>query len=476
MRPIEVFFSYSHRDERLRDQLERHLTILARQGIIAGWHDRKIIAGEDWGHKIDAHLETAPLILLLVSSDFVASDYCYGEEVKRAIKRHDAGEATVIPVILRPVDWSSAPFGQLQALPKDAQPVTSWSNQDEAFVNVAMGIRAAVDTIVAARKTTLDQYEQAFAAAVQRTYPLSAEAHTILQQLQYRLRLKDEDILSIEERSTTPIREFRQKSLRYRQEAERLVQEDVGDVSPVSRSILDTLRSNLELHPDDAARIEEDVLKPYYERKEVLQRYEEALVLAMQQENPLQAPMLSKLKRLQDLLHLSDEDVRSINPKAAVPVTTPPEDDLSSRHKIQYGKLRDLLKSGKWKEADRETYVVMLKAVDKEGGNWISREEMENFDCVDLRTIDQLWVKYSDKRFGFSVQRRIWEDCGAKPGKYEHEIYKQFGDRVGWRVADEWLAYNELTFDLGAQQGHLPAWYGGLIVASLFFRAKSCMI
>ena len=123
---VEVFYSYSHRDEELREELERHLSILKRQGVITAWHDRKIGAGTEWKGQIDTHLNTAHVILLLISSDFLASDYCYDIEMRRAMERHAAGDARVIPIILRPVSWKGAPFEKLQALPKDAKPVTSW--------------------------------------------------------------------------------------------------------------------------------------------------------------------------------------------------------------------------------------------------------------------------------------------------------------------------------------------------------------
>lgn len=145
--PIEVFFSYSHKDEALRDELEKHLTILKRQGVITAWHDRGIVAGEEWEGEIDEHLNSALVILLLVSADFLASNYCYEIEMMRAMERHEAGEARVIPVILRPCAWKGADFGKLQALPKDAKPVASWSNQDEAFLDVEQGIRKAVEEL-----------------------------------------------------------------------------------------------------------------------------------------------------------------------------------------------------------------------------------------------------------------------------------------------------------------------------------------
>ena len=142
--PVKVFYSYSHKDEVLRNELEKHLTLLQRQGVIAGWYDRRISVGTEWSGEIDGHLRTAEVILLLVSTDFMASDYCYDIEMKLAMTRHEARGARVIPIILRPVDWKGAPFGKLQALPTDGKPVTIWTNQDEAFLDVTEGIRAAI--------------------------------------------------------------------------------------------------------------------------------------------------------------------------------------------------------------------------------------------------------------------------------------------------------------------------------------------
>ncbi len=141
---MKLFFSYAHKDEPLRDQLATHLSLLKRQNIITDWHDRNITAGTDWAQAIDDNLNTASIILLLISADFLASDYCYDKEMTRALERHAQGTARVIPIILRPCDWHSAPFGKLQALPKDAKPITRWSNPDEAFTHIAQGIRKAV--------------------------------------------------------------------------------------------------------------------------------------------------------------------------------------------------------------------------------------------------------------------------------------------------------------------------------------------
>ncbi len=145
--PVEVFYSYAHEDEAFRNTLEKHLSLLRRQGLIKAWHDRHILPGTDWAQAIDEHLEGASMILLLVSSDFLASDYCSGVEMKRALERHQANQARVIPILLRPVDWNGAPFAHLQALPTDAEPITTWSNQDAAFADVAAGIRRAVEDL-----------------------------------------------------------------------------------------------------------------------------------------------------------------------------------------------------------------------------------------------------------------------------------------------------------------------------------------
>lgn len=145
--PIRRFYSYSHKDEALRDELEEHLSLLKRQGYIVGWHDRRIGAGKEWKDQLDKNLEEAQIILLLISPSFLASDYCYEIETKRALERHDKGEATVIPVLLRPVDvdWEGAPFARLQGLPIDLRPATIWTNKDEAFKNIAQDIRRAIE-------------------------------------------------------------------------------------------------------------------------------------------------------------------------------------------------------------------------------------------------------------------------------------------------------------------------------------------
>ncbi|MEH2452488.1 GUN4 domain-containing protein [Nostoc sp.] len=364
---LKLFFSYSHKDEALRDELAKHLTILEWQSVISSWHDRKILLGEEWDHQINDNLNTADIILLLISSDFLFSKYCWDVEVKRAIERHYAGEACVIPVILRSVDWSGAPFAKLQALPKNADPVVSrnWFNQDEAFTDVAKGIRAAAEKLNKER----DERRQKQEADKLRLREQEEETRNLQQQQRERLRLQEQQ-----------------------EQADRLQRQEV----------------------------------------EKLQR---------QREQKEQADRLQRQREQEKADKLRQQQQSTGN-------------DLLSETGVDYRRLRDLLKAGQWKEADQETLTVMLKASDREHEGWLDSESINNFPCTDLRTIDQLWVKYSDGHFGFSVQKRIWESVGKD--------YKKFSDRVGWRKGmffnKEWLWYSDMTFTKNSPQGLLPAW------------------
>jgi hypothetical protein len=136
-----AFISYSHVDEQFRAELEKHLSLLRRQGHVETWSDHRIAPGEGLEQSISTALETANVILLLVSADFLNSDYCYGVEMKRALERHEAGEAVVVPIIIRSCDWPSSPFGRVKALPTDGKPVAKWSSLDDAFLDVVQKLR-----------------------------------------------------------------------------------------------------------------------------------------------------------------------------------------------------------------------------------------------------------------------------------------------------------------------------------------------
>lgn len=149
--PLSLFYSYSHCDETLRDQLQAHLSLLKRNGVIEEWHDRRISAGREWEGQIDDKLKNAKIILLLISADFLASDYCYDVEMKFALEVHNQKIARVIPVILRACEWHESQFAKLQAIPRDGKAVTSWNNVDEAFTDIAKHIREVTTELMNAK-------------------------------------------------------------------------------------------------------------------------------------------------------------------------------------------------------------------------------------------------------------------------------------------------------------------------------------
>ncbi|KZL49005.1 protein kinase [Nodularia spumigena CENA596] len=149
------------------------------------------------------------------------------------------------------------------------------------------------------------------------------------------------------------------------------------------------------------------------------------------------------------------EEIRTPPPN---PLSASEEGGLKSDVGMDYGKLLDLLAAEKWKEADEETFHLMLVATNREKDGWLEAKNIDNFPCEDLRIIDQLWVKYSHGRFGFSVQKRIYQSLGGTR-EYIYEIWEAFGVRVGWRKGGEWLYYQDFTFSTSALQGHLPAIY-----------------
>jgi len=143
---IKVFYSYSHRDEPYREKLETCLSTLRREGVIQEWHDRKILPGQSWADEIDGNLESADLVLLLISPDFIASDYCHDIEMKRALQRQADGSADVVALIIKPTDWQRSAFAKLQVLPKNGKPVQKWKPQGDAFLDIAQGIRRLVES------------------------------------------------------------------------------------------------------------------------------------------------------------------------------------------------------------------------------------------------------------------------------------------------------------------------------------------
>lgn len=160
-----IFISYSHKDEALRAELEKHLALLRREGAIELWSDHRILPGSEFDQDIARALEEAQIVLLLVSADFLASDYCFGVEMRRALERHDAGQAAVVPVILRACDWKNSPFKHLNALPSEGREIAKWASPDDAFLNVVQGLRK----LLMAQKQVSDRSVSAGSAAAARS-------------------------------------------------------------------------------------------------------------------------------------------------------------------------------------------------------------------------------------------------------------------------------------------------------------------
>lgn len=287
--------------------------------------------------------------------------------------------------------------------------------------------------------------------------------------------------------------------LKYRKEVERYVHR--GQISPVGRRILNARRDAFGLLPEDAATIEAEVLKPYREYKKKLQEYEQALREATEHEYPLSEYTRDELKDLQQVLSLRDEDVAPIGMRVISQLESAwsnldlPLDELTDveqgrvknvtdklvQKQVDYLNLEALLAAGKWQAADRETETVMIKASGREQDGWLSEEDLDAFPCEDLRIINQLWHKYSNGHFGFSVQRQIWESLEGTNKDEDVEVWKKFGDKVGWRINNSWVGYRNLNFSLDAPLGHLPEWVfvsgfvgGGFFGSGLFSRLESC--
>lgn len=146
LQDLTAFISYAHEDRAMKNDLLKHLKPLERLNLIRTWHDGEILPGTDWRAAIKEQLESAPIIVLLVSIDFINSDFCWEQELEVALERHESGDARVIPVILGSCLWQQTPLSRLQALPQEGRPVASWADRDEALALVAEGIRQAADS------------------------------------------------------------------------------------------------------------------------------------------------------------------------------------------------------------------------------------------------------------------------------------------------------------------------------------------
>ena len=257
---VTLFISYAHRDEELKSQLDKHLTPLKLQKVIDKWSDRQIEGGQDWAHQIDSNLKSADIILLLVSPDFVSSDYCAGIELKEAMKRYRDGDAVVVPVILEPCDWKWLDFGKLQATPKDGKAITDWPNLNSAFLDVTNTIRQIAQGLLDQRQKKL---EEKLAAAA-------------------RYKSKVEEVLSD------------------------------GDITPLERKTLNELRDLLGLTTEEAEALKDSAYQPLRQYQSKLVQYRVDLMETIQAEYPLSERTHADLKQRQRELGLKVEDAERL--------------------------------------------------------------------------------------------------------------------------------------------------------------------
>ncbi|MEG3843677.1 GUN4 domain-containing protein [Microcoleus sp. herbarium14] len=216
------------------------------------------------------------------------------------------------------------------------------------------------------------------------------------------------------------------------------------------RYSLEEFQKKLTLTPDEAKAIEDEVLKPYHERKQKFNDYENFFVKALKECDPVSKENRKTLKEFQRVLNLRDKDVEQIEKRILDSLVTPPITKVKPPINPIYIKLRDLLAAKKWKEADKETANVMLEAYNRESSGYLSAEDnIKKLPTEVLQTINQLWVKHSGGHFGFSIQKKIYLEVSKD--------YDKLSDRLGWKKEGKWLHWRELNFSEQAPKGHLPS-------------------
>ncbi|MBP0017409.1 MAG: GUN4 domain-containing protein [Cyanobacteria bacterium SBLK] len=291
--------------------------------------------------------------------------------------------------------------------------------------------------------------------------------------------------------------------LDFRKSVEKYVYE--GCISKIGDRILKIQCQKLGIDRERAKKIIDEVLESYRQRRENIEHYREILQEVVEQDYPLNERQQGELQDLQNILGLEDKDVKGVkeqvlNAKSSLSQETPetrrlqsekssisPEVELNGEKGIDYTKLRDLLATRQWKEADKETERVMLQAADRTENRYLRGEDIARFPCKDLRTIDRLWVHYSKGKFGLSIQKKIYEELGGTRD-YNKKVWIEVCDRMGWRKNEKWLKYSDLTFDQNNDfYSHLPAlvsfggyggqgWVVGKRLSSLVQRLVTCNI
>ena len=242
--------------------------------------------------------------------------------------------------------------------------------------------------------------------------------------------------------------------LQYRRKVQEILHKNNGSIDFLKRYYLDELRQKYGMSDGEANVIEKEEMEPYNQYYEKLKRYKKIFSQTVENYGYITEKERETLQDIQLVLGLRDEDVAPIE-EQFLPQSND-EVKLLSDKNVDYTKLRDFLAKGEWKEADIETGRCMLKAAEREKQGYLNVEDIENFSCTDIRTIDQLWVKYSDHKFGFSVQKKVYESLGGTK-EYNRQIWEEFVEKVGWRKGNEWLSYDELFLESSTHyMGQMP--------------------
>ncbi len=179
-RPVKIFISYTQADESYKNELATQLKLLKMQGLVEAWSDQEILPGQEWDAEIKEHLNEAEVILFLVSTEFLVSDYVNDVEIKKALERYDKGEVIIIPIIIRPIDISSFEIGKFQGLPSKAKPVSQWDDKDNAWLDVSNGIKKVIQS---AQKKN-DRKEKKLFAGDDVTHSTSGEELSVFEKVE----------------------------------------------------------------------------------------------------------------------------------------------------------------------------------------------------------------------------------------------------------------------------------------------------
>lgn len=447
--PVSIFFSYSHRDEALRDELESHLAFLRWQGRISAWHDRRLLPGDEWDHVIKEELNQADIILLLVTHNFINSQYCWDVEVKRAIERHEAEEASVVPIILSSCVWKRTPFSRLNALPRDGKAVTEWDDRNLAYVNIAEGIDRLVEEISKLKSGGSETPPPTSGSSSTRKELQECDPAKIL----YMKNVKDPEkwAYSLDRMQKPETRSFELFWRKGSHGYQRPLPEDLMILHQRARvtHVVEFLDNQIRETDNGFFRWVRAVWMPEQNWSQ-LPHQKEVLGFSPNyadgNTHSLKSPNFTTFRKAWNSLEEFQSHLVKCLTQSKLSTTS--EDILPSERGVNYAQLQDLLKAGKWKEADQETAAIMIRLSDGELKGQFQFQNINIFPCKDLLSIDYLWQKHSQGKFGFTAQKDIWSSASRD--------FKDLACRVGWYDNLGWVKEQDIQYVFTAPKGHLP--------------------